>query len=226
MNMSFKTLVVMLLMLSTAFLAWAMKPQITMAAQREKVDLATLLPEQFGSWTELKQSGRHIINPQQTAELEQLYSQTLSRSYVNTNGAMIMLSIAYGENQSRDMQVHRPEVCYSAQGFQIIASAKNSLETVNSSIPVMQLVAKQGSRNEPITYWVRIGETTVRGNIEQGFARLRYGLSGYVADGLLFRVSSISQNNKAAFDIQEKFVADLLKAVPDETRTYLLGKAI
>ncbi len=212
-----------LLMLGTALAAWAMHPRTLMSEQRAKTPLATLIPASFGDWKELPQSGRQIVNPQQTAILEEIYSETLSRVYVNSNGATIMLSLAYGANQSRDLQIHRPEVCYSAQGFQIISTNKTSLTTTSGSVPAMQLVAKLGQRNEPITYWVRIGEKVVRGNLEQGFARMQYGLNGVVADGILFRVSSISSDNSKAYATQQQFINDLLKAVPADTRSYLLG---
>jgi EpsI family protein len=226
MQISVKSWILMASMLCAAALAAAFHPQVSMADQRAKVDLATLIPRQFGDWRELDQSSRQIVNPQQTAELEKLYSQTLSRAYINTNGAVIMLSIAYGADQSRDLQIHRPEVCYSAQGFQILTAEKTTLANASNPIPAMQLVAKQGPRNEPITYWVRIGEKIVRGNIEQGTVRLSYGLSGYIPDGVLFRVSSISTINKTAFNIQEAFIADMLQAVPPATKSYLLGQQI
>jgi EpsI family protein len=136
-----------------------------------------------------------------------------------------MLSLAYGANQSRDLQIHRPEVCYSAQGFQIISTNKTSLSTGVGDVPAMQLVAKLGQRNEPITYWVRIGEKVVRGNLEQGFARMQYGLNGVVADGILFRVSSIATDNTQAYASQKQFIDDLLKSVPADTRSYLLGNS-
>ncbi|WP_138517311.1 exosortase-associated protein EpsI, B-type [Rhodoferax bucti] len=214
-----------LLMLGAAVAAWAMHPRTLMSEQRAKTPLATLIPTSFGDWKELPQSGGQIVNPQQTAILEEIYSETLSRVYVNSNGAAIMLSLAYGANQSRDLQIHRPEVCYSAQGFQIISTNKTSLTTTSGSVPAMQLVAKLGQRNEPITYWVRIGEKVVRGNLEQGFARMQYGLNGVVADGILFRVSSIATDNGKAYATQQQFIDDLLKSVPEDTRAYLLGKS-
>lgn len=222
--MTRKSWILMLLMLASAAIAWTMQPSMLMASQRSKVDLATLIPDQFGNWRELKQSSAQIVNPQQTEILAKIYSQTLSRAYISSTGTVIMLSIAYGEDQSRDLQIHRPEVCYSAQGFQIISTEKKLVKTSRSEIPAMQLVAQQGRRNEPITYWVRIGEKIVRGNLEQGLARLSYGLDGYVPDGVLFRVSSISQTNSTAFEAQQAFIEDLLASVPAATKAYLLGK--
>jgi EpsI family protein len=219
-----KTYCIAFLMIATAFAAWAMHPRALMSDQRSKVSLAELIPTKFGAWTELPQSGRQIVNPQQTAILDEIYSETLSRVYVNSSGSIIMLSLAYGANQSRDLQIHRPEVCYSAQGFQIVSTNKTSLETSAGNIPAMHLVAKLGQRNEPITYWVRIGEKVVRGNIEQGLARLGYGLNGVVADGILFRVSSISASPEQAYAAQLKFIDDLLNATSPSTRAYLLGQ--
>lgn len=214
-----------LLMLSAALAAWAMHPRTLMSDQRPQTTLANLIPTTFGDWKELPQSGRQVVNPQQTAILDEIYSETLSRVYVNSSGAVIMLSLAYGANQSRDLQIHRPEVCYSAQGFQIISTNKTSLSTGVGDVPAMQLVAKLGQRNEPITYWVRIGEKVVRGNLEQGFARMQYGLNGVVADGILFRVSSIATDNTQAYASQKQFIDDLLKSVPADTRSYLLGNS-
>lgn len=222
---SFVGYVLGLLMLGAALAAWAMQPRTLMSEQRAKTPLATLIPTTFGDWKELPQAGRQVVNPQQEAVLDEIYSETLSRVYVNAGGAVVMLSLAYGANQSRDLQVHRPEVCYSAQGFQIISTHKTSLQTSLGDVPAMQLVARFGQRNEPITYWVRIGEKVVRGNLEQGFARLQYGLNGVVADGILFRVSSIDTDNTQAYATQKRFIDDLLKSVPADTSAYLLGKS-
>ncbi len=134
-----------------------------------------------------------------------------------------MLSIAYGDNQSRQLQVHRPEVCYSAQGFNVAELDKQVLQTGVGAIPVMQLVAQQGGRVEPITYWVLIGQKVVRGNIEQGGARRGYGLSGVIADGLLFRVSTISASKQEAYAIEQAFVSSLMESIPAAQRKRLIG---
>lgn len=215
----------MALMLAAGTVGWTLQPRTSMSDQRAEVTLDQLIPTEFGIWKEQPQDNRHIVNPQQTKILNEIYSETLSRVYVNSNGETIMLSLAYGSNQSRDLQIHRPEVCYSSQGFQIISDKKINISTNEGDIPAMHLVARQGQRNEPITYWVRIGEKVVRGNFEQGIARLGYGLNGVVADGILFRVSSINADANQGFAIQKQFISDLLKASSPPTKKYLLGKA-
>jgi EpsI family protein len=217
------SIVIGLLMLSSVAATKVLTPTSSLSNQQQKINLQALIPEQFGQWHVDTGGGANVINPEVTASLTEIYSQTLSRTYVNKSGQRIMLSLAYGDNQSRQLQVHRPEVCYSAQGFNVSRLEKQSVNTVAGSIPVMHLIAQQGGRVEPITYWVLIGRTVVRGNIEQGIARLRYGLSGYIADGLLFRVSTITDDHSAAYAAEHAFVSELMQALPAAERARLVG---
>jgi EpsI family protein len=211
-------------MLSSVVLSRVLTPTVSLSSQQGKLDLASLIPERFGDWQADQGGAAAIVNPEVAASLNEIYSQTLSRTYVNGRGERIMLSIAYGDNQSRQLQVHRPEVCYSAQGFNVAELDKQVLQTGVGAIPVMQLVAQQGGRVEPITYWVLIGQKVVRGNIEQGVARLGYGLSGVIADGLLFRVSTISASKQDAYAIEQAFVSSLMESIPAAQRKRLIGR--
>jgi EpsI family protein len=223
MKPTFKSILLMALMLLSAGLAIYIRPTLRIADQKAPVNLEKIIPESFGDWREVKQSTQQIVNPQEQQMLNGIYSQTLSRTYINAAGFRVMLSIAYGGDQSRDLQIHRPEVCYSSQGFQILNTKKTLVNVGNDSIPAMHLAARQGRRSEPITYWVRIGEKIVRGNLEQGIARFGYGLSGYVPDGILFRVSSLSDEMDNAYQLQKRFIVDLLVAVDPTTRRFLVG---
>ena len=224
MNHSKRNIFLLALMVVASVLAIALKPTIRMADSGPKINLESLIPKQFGQWKIDETISNGIVNPEVANQLDIIYNQTLSRTYRNENGQLVMLSIAYGGNQSRDFQVHRPETCYAAQGFKIESKVKGLLSTLAGDIPVMRIVANQGQRVEPITYWIRIGEKPLRGNLEQGFARLFYGLQGKVADGLLFRVSSLSSSSAEAYNIQSKFVGELLSAVPSAERSKLIGK--
>ncbi|HOY86667.1 MAG TPA: EpsI family protein [Methylotenera sp.] len=224
MNHSTRNIFLLALMVVASVLAIALKPTIRMADSGPKINLESLIPKQFGQWKIDETISNGIVNPEVANQLDIIYNQTLSRTYRNENGQLVMLSIAYGGNQSRDFQVHRPETCYAAQGFKIESKVKGLLSTPAGDIPVMRIVANQGQRVEPITYWIRIGEKPLRGNLEQGFARLFYGLQGKVADGLLFRVSSLSSSSAEAYNIQSKFVGELLSAVPSAERSKLIGK--
>ena len=101
---------------------------------------------------------------------------------------------------------------------------KTFVETSIGRIPVMQLVAKQGSRIEPITYWIRIGDSLARGWIEQKLTAIAYGFSGKIPDGLLFRISTISNDELNAYLIQQNFLSALLQAVQSQDRHWLVGQ--
>lgn len=216
--------IVLVLMLATSALAVSMRPTQKIADLGPKVDLETLVPRNFAGWTEVKSSTAQIVDPGTQEMLDQIYSQMVSRTYINPNGYRIMLSLAYGGDQSRDMQVHRPEVCYSAQGFRVGDQKKTGLSVESRSLPVMQLVATVGTRIEPITYWIRVGDKLARGNIELGLSRVSYGIRGQIADGLLVRVSSIDGDLPHAYLQQEQFIKDLIGAIPAGDRKALIGK--
>jgi EpsI family protein len=134
-----------------------------------------------------------------------------------------MLSRAYGADQSTENRVHRPEVCYPAQGFSLLSQKKDVIREGDLGLPVMRLVTEAGNRREPLTYWIRFGDTIVRGSIEQSLARIRYGLRGVIPDGLLFRVSEINPNTQQSFALQDAFINDLLSNIPQETKRVLIG---
>jgi EpsI family protein len=214
------------LMAGAAVLAWAITPTAKLAATRPPVDLNAIVPSVIGDWTENKTLVAAVVNPQTEAALNKLYAQTLSRSYVHRDGRRIMLSIAYGRDQGgEDTQVHRPEFCYAAQGFSLEGEADGALATPHGSIPVRRLVAVQGARIEPITYWITVGDRATLPGLGRKLAQLSYGLKGAVPDGLLFRVSSISRDSAQAYLDQAAFANALLGAVAPVHRIRLAGLA-
>jgi EpsI family protein len=165
-----------------------------------------------------------VVNPNLREFLDQLYADQLSRIYMGPSGERVMLSLAYGRNQNRDLQVHKPEVCYVAQGFQLQEMSKVDLHTPFGTLPAMHLVTRMGSRNEPVTYWIRVGDKVIRGWLEQNINRIQIGLKGQIPDGLLVRVSTVQPDTQQAFDIQEKFLSDMLQAVSPEHRHMFIGQ--
>ena len=216
-------LLIGLTMLAAAGLALALTPRLEVAGQGPKINLEAMIPRQFGEWKLDETIGAFMVNPDVRAQLEKIYNQTLTRTYINKNGERIMLSVAYGGAQRHSMQVHLPEVCYPAQGFQIKSTSKGVIDAIGATLPVMKLVATQGLRIEPITYWVMMGDSAVRGKLEQSFARLKSGLTGKIPYGILIRVSTISANESQSFRTEEQFVRDMLGAVPKQDRKILMG---
>lgn len=221
---SFKHLVIGLCMFAAAGMALALKPTNKVADTGPKIDLETLIPKMFGEWKIDETITPLIANPEQEALINKIYNQTLTRTYINPKGERVMLSIAYGGDQSDTMAVHKPEVCYPAQGFQILKSPTlSTFTTTEGSIPVKRLVATQGARIEPITYWTTVGDTVAVDGLKWKLQQLKYGLTGKIPDGLLFRISSIQADDTKAYLTQDAFTRDLLEAMSSENRRRIIG---
>lgn len=223
MKPALQNVVLFALMLSASGLAVALKPADRVADHGAAIPLGSMIPQQFGNWRQEEGVPTQVIDPQLKQATDKIYRQTLSRSYVNEAGYRIMLSIAYGGDQRDSMQVHKPEVCYPAQGFSLLGQKSGSLKTAQGVIPVTRIVASLGNRHEPVTYWTTVGSQVVKGGFEKKLAEMRYGLAGRIPDGLLFRVSSIDSRDEAAFEMQQEFVGQLLAATSPEARARLAG---
>lgn len=210
-------------MLLGAALAYAGKPSRFLADQIGKPELDTLFPAQFGTWHVDAEMPLILPAPDVQAKLDVIYNQLLSRTYVNADGQRIMLSVAYGGDQSDGTSAHRPEVCYPAQGFAITYNAKAAQTAAGGSLVVRRLMAQLGQRNEPITYWVVVGNEVATTGIEQKLAQMRYGLRGVIADGMLVRVSSIDADRASGHELQAAFIVELAAAVPLAARARVFG---
>lgn len=212
------------LMTSAAAIATVMTPTRRIVDTLPKLDIEAAIPQRFGDWQIDARSGGGVVNPQQTELLNQLYSQIVSRTYVNSEGYRIMLSIAYGEDQRDGNQLHYPEVCYPAQGFQVVTNRKAILNTPLGDIPIKRLETHLSQqRYEPITYWTTVGNQALTGGTSKKLAEMRYGLRGEIPDGLLFRISSIDRDSAIAFAKQEQFIEQLLPTLAPDVRARLAG---
>ena len=221
-----KAALVLVLMLLAFAGAQAWRPHTRLADSHPKVDLDAIFPKTFADWTVDDRMPVQLVSPDVAARLNEIYNQTLSRSYVNLKGERIMLSVAYGGDQSDATRAHRPEVCYPAQGFQILSSSTGSLPLADASIRVRRLVAQQGGRNEPITYWIVVGNKITITSTEQKLAQLSYSTRGVIPDGMLVRVSMIDPTPAHSYAVQTDFVRSLYAAVAPQSRGQMFGAAL
>lgn len=221
--MAVKKIILMILMIASVIAAGYLRPTHKIAADRSDFVLEEIIPVQLGNWRMDEDGVKAIVNPQQELLINKLYSQTLSRTYINEKGERVMLVIAYGEDQSDSNQMHYPEVCYPAQGFQILRKNVGIVDTSFGEIRVKQLIAVLSKRVEPITYWTTIGDKVVVGNRETKLEKLKFGFDGKIPDGLLFRVSSINEDEQEAFNLQENFINMLLGSISVSNRKQIAG---
>lgn len=211
------------LMVTSAAVTKVVTPVRMMADAHGKFNLETMIPASFGNWKIDTSIVPLQVDPEMQAKLNQIYNQTLSRTYVNPDGVRVMLSIAYGGDQDDSTGLHRPEVCYGAQGFDVQKNFSTDLKTDYGVLPVQRLMAVNGRRNEPISYWITVGNKAIKPGMAQRLRELRFGLSGQVTDGMLVRVSTIDTDIEASYAQQNDFIVALLRAVDDKDRTRLIG---
>ena len=210
-------------MVAASALAFVLTPHRLMARSQEVFDIDARVPHAFGEWSALP--GLQAVKPPPDGLEAEIYNQEVARAYVDKEGHAVMLMIAYGESQSDRLQLHHPEVCYTAQGFRVTKPVTTNFEWSPGAkpIPLTRLVATREGRIEPIAYWMRIGYDVTNSNWSRNALKLEYGLRGWIPDGALFRVSTLGVPEEISAQVQDKFIRDLLNAVPPETRKFIVG---
>ena len=217
-----RNILIALLLIVGMVLAVLLRPTYRMANHGPAISLEKMIPSKFGEWKLEPEQNTQIVNPQIKATLDRIYTQTVSRTYLNNRNQRVMLSVAYGPDQGDAKALHYPEVCYPAQGFKVTSMGQTQLHTDFGNIKVKKLIAQNSGRTEPITYWTTVGDKVVRGAREAKLTQLEYGFKGVVPDGLIFRVSSISDSEED-FLLHQSFVAEVVKAMSAENRAKIAG---
>ena len=220
-----KTVFIGFLMLASSAMALLLQPCSHEAADKEGIALESFVPRNFSGWRIDETIIPILPPPELTEKVNRIYDETLARTYVSQNGERVMLAIAYGGDQTGRLRVHRPESCYAGQGFLVKKIGEEEITVVNTKLPVKRLNAQAGSRQEPITYWIRVGDETVTSLLGQRLIQLKSGLTGEIPDGLIFRVSSIGGDTGKAYALHDHFITNLLEALTAEQRVKLIGNA-
>ncbi|MYM26308.1 EpsI family protein [Duganella sp. FT135W] len=213
-----------LAMLAAAAATVAITPTVKIADHQEKVDLQAIVPSQFGDWRVDPNAGAAVApSADVQANLDKTYDQILSRTYVNSAGDAIMLTVSYGSQQTQELRAHRQEVCYAAQGFDINNLSHDTLSIGGHAIPVTRMLAINGPRSEPVTYWFTMGDQVVLSRTERFLVQLKYSFSGIIPDGMLVRVSNLTRDEQGGYRAHEAFLAALMKAVDRKSADKLMG---
>lgn len=220
-----KTIVLVIGMGLAAFLGSTWKPTKMLADTLRPIHFKQDIPDAFAGWQNDRSMDHIVPDPTQQAFLNQLYNETDTRTYVNKDGQRVMFSAAYGKQQADDtLQLHNPEICYSAQGFAISNLQPVTITIAGQPHAVHQMQATTANRPEVVTYWVVIGEKTANTRTQQKMVRLKYAIHGYLSDGLLMRVSSIDADPAHAYKVHAKFANDLAAQMSEPARIRYFGQ--
>lgn len=223
-SMSRRGLLALCAMGGTAWASEALKPTQRLALTKAPIELDQQVPKVLDGWAVDTSIIPLLPDASLQARLDALYSQLLARTYVNRSGQRVMLSIAYGSDQSSEATaVHRPEFCYSAQGFRVRDAGREMLALGGRNLEVQRLVAEMGGRFEPITYWVTLDEHATLPGLPRKLDQLRYGLKGQIPDGMLVRVSTVGLPQEQSFQVQQAFLKTLYRAISPSIRTRYFG---
>jgi EpsI family protein len=220
--------------LVAAAASWVFVPKPVVA---EPARLESRIPSEFGDWHALPDPTAQIsLVPEndRTAAVAATYDESLMRTYGDAQGHRVMVALAYGQNQRQEGKIHRPELCYVAQGFNLDESIVHRIpsDAVSSgSIAARRMIVHSRERAELVSYWIRIGDRFPENAVESRLQILGDGLAGHVPDGILFRVSQAvsddltPEQREQVFALQEQFMLELVKSLPAGNRRLLIGKA-
>jgi EpsI family protein len=206
--------------------AEALRPRRLVSYMQPGRKLADLVPRSLPGFHE-GGTGDIIVPRTEGSLASTLYSDELARTYepYGHDETSVMMLIAYGPAQTETLQLHRPEVCYPAIGFEIIGHSNVMLSCGPvGQVPAVALTAKQEGRIEDIVYWTRVGNDLPQTFHQQTWARLRQSLAGDVGDGTLARASAVRTSSDSQFGVVSKFMEALVAGVGPEGRRALIGR--
>jgi|SRR4051812_31435275 EpsI family protein len=209
-----------LLMASAAAVAAARKPNVQLDYLGNR-KLEDVIPKHIGRWEFVSNSGL-VIPPNDQLQLA-LYSQLLTRVYSNGRNS-IMLLIAYSANQTGFLQVHRPEFCYTAAGYQLSDFARHNVPLGGSrAFTANSLTAMRDATTEKLLYWTRIGDHIPLSWAEQKLTFAGDNLKRQIPDAALVRVSTQNLDDAQALALIDEFVAEMIASVAAPLRRVLLA---
>jgi EpsI family protein len=156
---------------------------------------------------------------------KQLYSQLLTRVYVAPEQPPMMLLVAQSGRQSGALQVHRPEVCYPASGYQLSPAERHQIATRAGPLSTVFFSANADTRTEQLLYWTRVGRDLPASWSEQRWSVAKANLQGEIPDAVLVRISTILPNRDEAIPALDSFARSLVEALPAQVRPFLTGRA-
>lgn len=182
-----------------------------------------MIPKRVGSFTFNSESG--LVLPPSDALSARLYDNLVTRTYSSPTGEGVMLLIAYNNKQDGVLQIHRPEICYPAGGYTLTPVRPIDVPIAGAeALPSQIFAATSEARNEVVLYWTRVGDQFPRRWIEQRWAVAEANLRGIVPDGVLVRVSAISNDFGETTPMLSTFIRDLHSASETRMRRLLFGQ--
>jgi EpsI family protein len=213
---------------TSAILAFAVTPKL--AGNENVPQLDSTVPHAFGEWVELPSPLAQVsLSTGGDTTIDQPYDQTVLRTYRNNGGQVVQLALAWGANQRQEVKIHRPDLCYVAQGYRVQSLVDQTFQQIRTQqggpVKGKHMIAESGSRIEAVSYWIRIGDLYSEDAVDTRLKIFRDGLAGKVPDGILVRASISGRNINEAnqlFPLVDAFLEELVASLGPPTRAVLV----
>lgn len=182
--------------------------------------LEDLVPKSIGKWNFVTTSG--LVVPTDDSFEKAIYAQILTRVYSDGVHPPVMLLLAQNGAQTGFLQIHRPEICYTAGGYQISPIMPHPIRLGSTVIPANRMDATTGGPPEHVIYWTRVGNQIPSSWEKQKLAVFEQNLQGIIPDAILIRISAIDENADKALDGIDNFVRALLQSIPANKRSVFI----
>lgn len=215
-------------LVTAALLAIAAAPQPD--SVEASADLESSVPVRFGDWEERPSPFVQVsLATGVEANMNQPYDQTVMRTYENSEGQVVYLALAWGAQQRQEVKVHRPDLCYVAQGFKVAELETHRFSDIRTpageQVVGKHMLALTSGGGEAVSYWIRIGTLYSEDAFETRLRILRDGLAGRIPDGILVRASMRlrrPEDANEAWPLLDKFLHQLVDATQVPVRTMLV----
>lgn len=188
----------------------------------KKKDFEALISDRIGDFTFNTESG--LVLPPPDALSARLYDSIITRTYSDPAGRVVMLLIAYNNKQDGLLQLHRPEICYPAGGYELTPVDPIAIPVTRTvNLPGQIFAARSDERNEVVLYWTRVGDQFPRKWAEQRWSVAKANLRGVIPDGILVRVSTLAAGMAEAVPTLLGFSRGLHDASAGRARTLMFG---
>jgi EpsI family protein len=182
--------------------------------------LDDVVPKTIGPWKFVAVSG--LVVPPEDQLSQAVYSQLLTRVYADGDNPPIMLLMAQSGSQTGVLQIHRPEFCYTAGGFQLFPAPPQQITVGSKVLTTTVLDATAEGHTEHIVYWTRIGDRMPVSWKAQRLAVAELNLRGIIPDAILVRVSTVGGDAGAARASIQRFIRELLQSVAPDLQSVFI----
>jgi len=186
-----------------------------------KQKLESIIPDKIGRWNYVSSSG--LVVPPEDQMIRALYSQLVTRVYSDGSGPPIMLLVAQSATQTGILQIHRPEICYTAGGYQLSAIEPHVVGLPWGTLPTLSMSATSDSRTEQLVYWTRIGDRLPKSWREQRMVVAMDNLRRIIPDAIMVRVSTFGNDKARALASMDEFIVSLLNSVSLQVRRVFIA---